>query len=166
MPLNLRFAVILTAIALVQCQDSEPNRCGGQPWKQFRNSCYMYLYWDPQSWWMARQTCRRWGADLVCISSKAENDFVTDMTDGKEAWIGLRDVWPRADQYNPNPYESGADKWIWTDESQYRYTNWAPGQPSGLQDCVQINWGGKGKWDDQDYWAKNPFVCEKPRPES
>lgn len=163
--LNLFLLVVLT-LSVVHCQDDdavERDRCDGSWWKQFGNGCYYYFH-DPKGWHSARKMCQGYGSDLVCISSREENDFVTDMTQGTKSWIGLRDKYPYADMTDPR--EKTEDQWLWTDTSPYRYTNWAEGQPSGIQDCVQINYGGKGKWDDEDYWMKLGFVCEKPQIEN
>ena len=156
--------VILALNGFVHCQDRfvpvAQGRCGVDGWTQFGDGCY-YHYSTPKAWIEARKTCQAYQSDLVCISSERENDFVAQLTEGETAWIGLRDEYPYADMTDPR--EEPEDQWMWTDTSPYQYTNWAEGQPSGYQDTVQINYDGRGKWDDQDYWVKQGFVCEKPQ---
>ena len=38
------------------------------------------------------ESCRKEGGELVKISSEEENNFVKDMANSEETWIGLREV--------------------------------------------------------------------------
>ncbi|XP_072046296.1 snaclec B9-like [Amphiura filiformis] len=161
----LKIALFVAVIGLSQCQDLNQIFDGcGRGWTSFNDSCYVYIR-DPKSWSSARKFCKLYGSDLASISSQEENDFVADLAYGEEAWIGLSDVWPQAGmllEIGGEPLKLTAT-WAWSDGTPYNgYSNWAPEQPSGMQDTVQINYDGKGMWDDQDFWAKLNFICEKP----
>ncbi|XP_072046297.1 snaclec agkisacutacin subunit B-like [Amphiura filiformis] len=160
----LKIALFVAVIGLIQCQNLNRIFDGCDPsWNAFDGSCYVHIR-DPKSWSSARKFCQLYRSDLASISSKEENDFVADLAYGEEAWIGLSDVWPQAGtilEIGGEPLKLTAT-WAWSDGTPYGYSNWAPEQPSGVQDSVQINYDGKGMWDDQDFWTKLNFVCEKP----
>ena len=43
------------------------------------------------------------------------------------------------------------------------YKNWSTSNPDNdknLQHCGVLNWGGQGKWDDQDCALERTFICE------
>ncbi|XP_072046299.1 snaclec agglucetin subunit beta-2-like [Amphiura filiformis] len=156
-----KIALFIAVFGLVRCQDSD--RCGPGGWSEFDGGCYLHIR-DPKSWRSARKFCQSYGSDLTSISSQEENDFVADLANEEEAWIGMSDTWPQAGtimEIGGEPLKLTAT-WAWSDGTPYGYTNWAPEQPSGVQDCIQINYDGKGLWDDQDFWTKLNFVCEKP----
>ncbi|XP_071966136.1 uncharacterized protein [Antedon mediterranea] len=60
-------------------------------WTAYNGSCYRYFSDDNANWQTARSACQNVGADLVVISSQAENDFVGSLISAK-AWIGFRDI--------------------------------------------------------------------------
>lgn len=43
------------------------------------------------------------------------------------------------------------------------YTNWSRGNPNnnrGIQHCATLNWGGRGRWDDNYCFRRLTFICE------
>jgi hypothetical protein len=66
-------------------------------------------------------------------------------------WIGITDMG------NEGQWRS-----ITTGE-RVTYTNWSNGNPNnykGNQHCGTLNWGGRGKWDDDGCFKKRTFICE------
>ena len=166
----LQLTTFLTIAGLIYCQQDRDS--GRRPniltcrrgWTAFDGSCYQHVR-ELKSWYSARRFCQSSGGDLVSISSVDENDFVANLAGGREAWIGLYDEWPPAGmllQGGGNQPLKLEAKWTWSDGTPLRYTNWGPRQPSGFQDCVQINYQGRGLWDDNDFFTKLYFVCERP----
>ncbi|KIH55507.1 lectin C-type domain protein [Ancylostoma duodenale] len=83
----------------------------------------------PPSWMSFQEAelqCNDYGAHLLSIHSRKENDFVHDLIGRKNrkvlyAWIGLtRDY-------------VGAN-WKWTDGTEVDYLNWAYHQPDNYND--------------------------------
>ena len=71
----------------------------------------------------AQQFCVQRGAELVKITSRAENDFVLALAREKapsvqQVWIGLQ-------------YQRSVRAFYWSDNSVLTYNNWAPHEPSG-----------------------------------
>ncbi|XP_066574691.1 C-type lectin mannose-binding isoform [Amia ocellicauda] len=53
-------------------------------------------------------------------------------------------------------------KFVWTDGSDWNYSNWLPGQPdntANVEDCVEMNWKNTGKWNDDRCSAQKSYVC-------
>ena len=94
------------------------------------------------------------------VKSSALNDFLsTEFHSSK-----FNNLWMGAHR------KSKEDKLKWVDGSELSYSNWSPGQPSGVnpswigENCVFVNVKTK-KWNDENCHAKgaqgnNYFVCE------
>ena len=83
-------------------------------------------------------------ADLASIHGPEENQFVTDLSDGKRFWLG------------------GKLGWSWSDGTPWDYQNWEPGQPSGGEDC--LNMEQTRKWNDRgcnNIGHTLGYVCKK-----
>ncbi|XP_053376685.1 macrophage mannose receptor 1-like [Mercenaria mercenaria] len=119
-------------------------------WTSFGKSCYS-ISSSPASWFLGQTVCKKHGADLVEITSAAENAFLTGMkseVNVASAWIGLI-------------VEGNARIWV---SSRYvaNFTNWASGQPSDsslLEDCIEMR--DTGYWKDVDCEKKRKFICER-----
>ena len=59
-------------------------------WEKFGSSCY-FLSTEKKTWQASNEYCHSKGADLVIITSKEEQDFVTSLSGIKSVWIGLND---------------------------------------------------------------------------
>ncbi|MHC4503614.1 MAG: PA14 domain-containing protein, partial [Planctomycetota bacterium] len=111
------------------------------------------LYAQPMSWHDAKRFCEQLGGHLVTITSKEENDFVTDLArrGGSSVWIGFTD-------------ERQEGKWEWVTGEEWTFTAWAPGNPSGSHAEGIENWGNllahKGYlWNDEHAMGCF-FLCE------
>jgi gliding motility-associated-like protein len=103
--------------------------------------CSMYFY-NPQSLTgsAAQSFAQSLGANLISIQSAAENLCITNSLNAKGfggiIWIGFND-------------EAQEGNFIWYDQSQIVYTNWASSEPNnagGDEDCTQIY--PDGRWND------------------
>ena len=98
------------------------------------------------------------GYSLAKIPSAEVNTFVNSLLGGVDAWIGLND-------------KTTEGTYVWSDSSALgTYTNWDTSQPnpanSANQDCVRIEGGNNGKWDDILCSKSYKFVCESAVPSS
>ena len=124
------------------------------------------MFQEKKAWKHADTECKNITAHLVKIESEEENDFLLDnylnLPEDQlniEAWIGLNDR-----------EEEG--KFVWADNSEANYTNWADEQPNDEheQDCGEIAngqfWpGGEqqvGVWNDFQCETEMMYICEKP----
>ena len=118
-------------------------------WSQYGDYCYQGFK-AKLEWEDARNACLLLNADLVSISSQAENDFVeiTVMKSFgiKSAWIGLKRV--------------GEEYVQWSDGTPFRFHSFRQYEPSGgPEHCValQVNID----WNDVRCWWSNYYVCKK-----
>ena len=105
------------------------------------------------SWTAAKQQCEAWGGHLAVVTSKAEADFVTELCDGKYAYLGASDA-----------KEEG--RWNWVDGTPWEFTFWSDGQPNNYGDSEDyLATYDDGEWVDVDhsgagFWMPTGFVCE------
>ena len=118
------------------------------------------VYTDKMNWSSARAQCESDGAMLAIPSSAEENQFIADLGQGNQVWIGVTDI-----------DEEG--KYVGVDGSELTFTNWYKTQPDNYkhrpdldEDGVHIiqvgdNWANSaGYWNDQEInHRKNQFVC-------
>jgi hypothetical protein len=98
------------------------------------------------SWGEAADACVSFGASLVSISDATENAAAAAFRG--ERWIGAND-------------RNNEGTWIWADGTPFGYTNWYAGEPNdaGGEDCVGINYGRDGSWNDYNCETRLGFVC-------
>lgn len=93
-------------------------------------------------------------AYLADIHSVEEHDFVAqEVAGGHRAWLGAYKIESRF-------------YWILDSESsniEATYFNWKPNEPNdqgGNEDCIEINRGPSGRWNDLQCKRKLPGVCK------
>ncbi|KAI5621773.1 CD209 antigen-like protein 2, partial [Silurus asotus] len=89
------------------------------------HQCY-FITSQKKSWSDSRRDCEAKGADLVIISSKEEQEYLSRRFRGVEAWIGLTDT-----------EEEG--KWMWVDRTPLSTKYWWDGEPNDYkqeEDCA------------------------------
>ena len=92
------------------------------------------------------------GGHLASVHSAQEQTFGSDLRPDKKqpVWLGGSD-------------SAEENKWVWTDGTNFGYTNWVPGQPNdvGGEDCLCLDLG-HNMWLDRS--CKNDmfkFICKK-----
>ena len=74
------------------------------------------------------------------IHSTEENTFLTNITNGKRAWLGGHRT------------GTGDKNWSWIDGRSLLFTNWANNQPDNYHNeteyCLHINFDPIGTWND------------------
>lgn len=103
-----------------------------------------YLVETKANWLDAAQNCQRNGAQLAVVRSDSKNNIVANKCTGSEqCWIGIRSLGDSEDA-KLRTYQG-------VDGAVVRFSSWAAGEPNnraGNQDCISINYGGFGNWDD------------------
>uniref|UniRef100_H3C654 C-type lectin domain-containing protein n=1 Tax=Tetraodon nigroviridis TaxID=99883 RepID=H3C654_TETNG len=137
-------------------------------WEEFEGQCY-YFSNNTSKWEEARERCQLQGADLVQVSSRKEQEFLTDrvkqMMRGNNDlfWIGLTDsvtesTWLWVDG---SPLEQGFVLTFWHNREP---NNWDDEDPVRGEDCVRlgdIN-GNINCWSDRACSHPERSICEKP----
>lgn len=125
-----------------------------------RRGTEVYLFClDFVDWDTARSACTSWGYDLVVIEDSEENGWLWTIGEplfSDEYWIGLND-------------RDAEDTFLWVDGSCARdsgadvaYTNWVADAPdnSGEEDCVELDRGYAGQWQDVPCSQAQGYICE------
>ncbi|KAM9449839.1 uncharacterized protein Hap1MRO34_022300 [Clarias gariepinus] len=124
-----------------------------QGWRFFSSSIH-YISTEEKNWTESRQDCKERGADLVIINSKEEWEFIKQMGDYHQAWIGLSDRDTEGD-------------WKWVDGTKHIIDNeyWYKGEPNDQdnnEDCGEIwQFSDKKAWNDRPCYWKSRWICEK-----
>ncbi|KAK2871202.1 hypothetical protein Q8A67_023729 [Cirrhinus molitorella] len=87
----------------------------------YYQSCFYYMSTETKNWTESRQDCIKRGADLIIINNREEQDFVKNITDKRQFWIGLTDI----DEEN---------RWEWVDGTNMTTGFWASKEPNGKRD--------------------------------
>lgn len=112
--------------------------------------------WDNATRYCADNSPYNYG-HLATVHSEQENEFLTHIVlgGGIRAWIGLND-------------KAKENEWVWDTYNEEPFIEpvnfWKTGEPNdgnGMgEDCVEINRGGPGRWNDCKCRKALPFVCE------
>ncbi|GFT23252.1 macrophage mannose receptor 1 [Nephila pilipes] len=126
-------------------------------WYAHRDRCYLPVGLtekDKANWTDASQICQHLGGYLVSIRNVEDQVYLAYLMQSlkDDVWIGFHDT-----------LLSG--RYYWVDNSDVRYTNWAPGEPSffGIQeDCVKMTYDelNSGVWRDDVCSKKLPYICQ------
>ncbi|KAK0417824.1 hypothetical protein QR680_013230 [Steinernema hermaphroditum] len=103
---------------------------------------------DKENWYVAKDSCHKWGGHLVTVESEAENEFVRSLHH-RFAWIGINDIQKEGE-------------YVWVDGSSTPFRRWKPGQPDNLdhnENCVEQD--ELGTWNDRFCFLARYYVCER-----
>ena len=118
-------------------------------WQEWNQACYK-LTKDFKPFSNASSICRQSGAKLVSIASLQENEFVHNVSEIEDVFIGLRAA-------------KANDSFVWSDGSTFDYTRWEDGEPDGecgVDGCCVILEQPTGRWNDKPCEMWYPFVCK------
>ncbi|CAH3124173.1 unnamed protein product, partial [Porites lobata] len=118
-------------------------------WQEWNQACYK-LSRDFLPFFNASSICRQSGAELVSITSLQENEFVHNVSEGEDVFIGLRAA-------------KANDSFVWSDGSTFDYTRWEDGEPNGdcaVDGCCVFLVEATGRWKDTPCEMWQRFVCK------
>ncbi|XP_043938398.1 lectin-like [Protopterus annectens] len=130
-----------------QCKDSCMTH-----WEEKYNSCYRFFP-EPTTWRTAEDTCIFFGGNLASLHNEETTHFLIRLTGSTSnklvrSWIGGKDM-------------EKEGTFVWTDGTHFSYENWAPSKPDGKENenCLTINSGEAGQWNDADCAKLFPYIC-------
>ena len=101
-----------------------------------------------------RRMSQALGLQLASVQSAAENALLTTAASGHYVWIGGTDA-------------ASEGTWVWSpSNTPLSYTNWGTGQPDdwgNIEHCLEVNYGGPGKWNDYTCGRSLNYVCQQPK---
>ncbi|XP_023563179.1 C-type lectin domain family 4 member A-like [Octodon degus] len=122
--------------------------CCPKNWMRFGSHCY-FCPTEAKPWSESEERCSHMGAHLVVITSKEEQDFITQNTKLNTAYyMGLSDP-------------QGQRHWQWIDQTPYNesVTFWHPGEPNDKKEhCVILNYRYSNR-----KWGWNDVSCDRPQ---
>ncbi|XP_038164190.1 galactose-specific lectin nattectin-like isoform X2 [Cyprinodon tularosa] len=124
-------------------------------WSEYNGNCYHYVSM-PLDWASAEKHCMSMGGHLASVHNLREYHQIQNVI--RMATYGSGLTWVGG---------SNAQKtsiWLWSDGSQFHYTNWCRGQPNNLgrgQHCLEINLDAAKCWNDRQCGERRPSVCAK-----
>lgn len=137
--------------------EKDPGVCPAG-WELFNGYCYQMNYVE-MTYTSARRYCESEGGHMLTILSDAENQFIGSKLRNMYfsgyfyMWLGISDT------VNDNNL-------LWEDGAPIDYTNWNFQQPNlrdSADDCGEIYTGfSDGKWDTDDCYRLNSFMCKAP----
>ncbi|XP_026154600.1 ladderlectin-like [Mastacembelus armatus] len=123
-------------------------------WTEYCGRCFVYAP-KASTWGDAQKNCQSMDANLASVRNAEEYEAIKTMIAKSKgtgsAWIGGSDA-----------QQEGS--WFWINGDNFKYTNWAPGQPDnfeGVQHCLQMNYGDAKLWDDLNCKTPLPSICAK-----
>uniref|UniRef100_A0A8C6PXC6 Uncharacterized protein n=1 Tax=Nothobranchius furzeri TaxID=105023 RepID=A0A8C6PXC6_NOTFU len=126
-------------------------------WTPRGDKCFRFIN-RKKTWTSAEHYCRRRGGHLASFHSYSDLNFLRSLVHHRtrsfrNTWVGATDrVWDGV--------------WKWTDGSWYNYSRWYPGEPNnwfGREDCLEINFRGSDRTNDEKCHARRPFICARRR---
>jgi hypothetical protein len=104
----------------------------------------------PMTWHEAALTCELLGGYLVCVESSDEHEFVVQLANKRQAWLGASD-------------EQLEDNWRWVNGQPVVFKAWRRPEPNnsdGLEHYMML--GSAGRWNDNRKEQKRDtgFICE------
>ncbi|XP_058644799.1 CD209 antigen-like protein C [Onychostoma macrolepis] len=129
--------------------------CKEYEWINYQSSFY-FMSTEKKNWTESRRDCLKRGADLIIINNKEEQDFVKNITEKGEFWIGLTDT-------------AEEDRWKWVDGTNITTGFWASSgeikEPNGgtVENCAVTyltKWTDLLGWLDVKCNGTYQWICE------
>ncbi|XP_022794091.1 brevican core protein-like isoform X2 [Stylophora pistillata] len=120
-------------------------------WTLFNNHCYKYFQDHLRGYSEAKAQCKTFGAFLVTVHSKEENDYLWSLfsPSGHAVWAGGND-------------EQVEGSWVWEDGVAWgSFVFWNRGEPNGgsRENCISMR-HQDGKWNDLHCTTLSYYICK------
>ncbi|XP_037608451.1 C-type lectin LmsL-like [Sebastes umbrosus] len=139
----------------------------GDNWFQMDNRCVKafhhtaFLSFDDAEEACNQHTSGIYVGHLVSIHSldelcQVECAMYNEQIGKAHYWIGLKRTKPMKDD------DDADSNLAWTDATKSHYFRWAGGQPDNLggeENCIEMNYGEWGLWNDEDCLQRKAYVC-------
>jgi hypothetical protein len=99
------------------------------------------------SWNVSRDLCLQNDAQLVTITSAAEQSFVATLVGSSTRWIGFS--------------KFGAPAFAWISGEPVSFTNWQSGEPNATGDAAVTIQRGSLLWSDEAVSTRHSALCER-----
>ncbi|XP_039397343.1 C-type lectin domain family 4 member F-like isoform X1 [Mauremys reevesii] len=143
--IQIRLDNVSAARAAVQGRYSDMLTKLSRGWRFYGGNFY-YFSQERKSWDEAERFCVSQDSHLTSVSSQAEQEFLSNETQGQDHWIGLND-------------RETEGSWRWADGTEYRADAsrgfWAQNEPDnydpkkdGGEDCVHTEPRKRNLWND------------------
>ncbi|XP_065454474.1 C-type lectin domain family 4 member F-like isoform X2 [Chrysemys picta bellii] len=127
-------------------------------WRFYDGNLY-YFSQERKSWDEAERFCVSQDSHLTSVSSEAEQEFLSNETEGEDHWIGLTD-------------QETEGSWRWVDGTEYRADAsrgfWEENQPDnwhqgteGREDCVETRTLELKWWNDANCTLPSKWICKQ-----
>ena len=112
-------------------------------WTKFQGGCYQFFGSTTETWVVANAFCLAAGARLTSVHSEEEEDFLNDLSNGNNFWIG--------------GYPSD-NSWVWSDFTNYDFDNSYSVSHSNclIQEASQFEQGWSSAYCNGQY----AFICK------
>ncbi len=112
----------------------------------------LFFCTTPRTWFSGRARCETEGAALALPRDDAGQDAVVAGAlerSREDWWIGIDD-------------RAAERTWVGPDGAEVAFESWAPDRPNGGRDqnCVVLDAGFDGGWNDKACTEEHPVVCE------
>ena len=110
---------------------------------------------EKKTWFEAQEYCLNRSGELASAASGEDMNDMTEVSGGKESWLGLNDLNSDTMDLYPNSW-----KWSTQTESRSGYMNFAASEPNnagGVEECVTVL--VDGAWNDKECSYSLNFVC-------
>ncbi|XP_044874216.1 C-type lectin domain family 4 member F-like isoform X3 [Mauremys mutica] len=156
--IQIRLDNVSAARAAVQGRCSDVLTKLSRGWRFYGENLY-YFSQERKSWDEAEQFCLSQDSHLTSVSSQAEQEFLSNETQGEAHWIGLTD-------------RETEDSWRWADGTEYRADAsrgfWEENQPDnwhqeigGREDCVKTRAKKLNMWNDANCTLPSRWICKQ-----
>ncbi|XP_073724590.1 galactose-specific lectin nattectin-like isoform X2 [Misgurnus anguillicaudatus] len=145
----------LVLLFLVFSVESAPAHHCPHGWTPFGVQCYKFFS-QSVNWVTAEKNCQSIDANLASVRSIVENNFLLSLLVSADtrAWIGGHDA-------------EIEGQWLWSDGSQFDFTNWCSGEPdnnkhNNPENCLEINYSNNHCWNDELCSFTMNYICAHP----
>lgn len=151
-------AMLVMMLASCQAVSSSATQPVAKKGKHPSDAVFFQGHWykvfdGGDSWHERKKLCENMGGYLACVTSQAQQDFITKLADGKYLSLG-------------GTNEADKVTWKWVNGKPWKFEAWYPGQPNnyGEVEYWLATYDG-GLWCDvaasgDGFWMPTGYICQ------